>query len=159
MPRVVPQHVAFVPSQDQLLWKKDPRFQELSKVKARDAINKRIRELVIDLVGKPPAGPYPPHHNDHPVSKPLIGVGQNNYQRIGSYFVIVSNLFNNLLLLVTQNALVPARCQRGMQKKGVLLQSWLRRGVCHATRHANPASPHARGAAAGSTIIGNRKAP
>jgi len=57
MPRVVPQHVAFVPSQDQLLWKKDPRFQELSKVKARDAINKRIRELVIDLVGKPPAGP------------------------------------------------------------------------------------------------------
>jgi hypothetical protein len=159
MPKVVPQQVPFVPSQDQLLWKKDPRFQELSKVRARDAINQRIRELVIDLVGKPPAGPYLPHHNDHSVSKPLIGVGQNNYQRIGSYFVIVSNLFNNLLLLVTQNALVPARCQQGMQKKGVLLQSRLCRGVRHATRHANPASPHARGAPAGSTIIRNGKAP
>jgi len=159
MPKVVPQHVPFIPSKDQLLWKKDPRFQELTKVQARNAITKRIHELVIDLVGKPPAGPYLPHHNDHPVSKLVIGVGQNNYQRIGSYFVIVSNLFNNLLLLVTKNALVPAPCQPGMQKKSVLLHSCLRRGVHHATRHANPASPHARGAPAGSTIVGNAKAP
>jgi len=110
------------------------------------------------LSGQTAGGPIA-HHNDHPVSKPLIGVGQNNYQRIGSYFVIVSNLFNNLLLLVTKNALVPARCQPGMQKKSVLLHSCLHRGVHHATRHANPASPHARGAPAGSTIVRNAKAP
>ena len=112
MPRVVPQHVPFVPSQDQLLWKKDHRFQEFPKAKAHEAVNKRIRYLVIDLVGTLPAGPYPPHHNDHPVSKPLIGIGQQNYKRIGSYYVIVSNSFNDLLLLGTQNALVSAPCQQ-----------------------------------------------
>jgi len=133
MPRVVPQHVPFVPSPDQLLWKKDHRFQELPKGKAREAVNKRIRDLVIELVGKLPAGPYPPHHNDHPVSKPLIGVGQNNYKRIGTYYVIVSDSFNDLPLLVTQNALVSAPCQQGMQKQNALLQSRLRRGVRHAT--------------------------
>ena len=159
MPRVVPQNIPFVPLQDQLLWKKNPHFQELSKVNACDAINKRICELVIDLVGKPLVGPYPPHHNDHPISKPLIGVGQSNYQRIGSYFIIISNLFNNLPLLVTQNILVPACCQQGMLKKGVLLQSQLHRGVPYATQHANPTSPHARGAPASSTIVGNGKAP
>ena len=112
MPRVVPQHVPFVPLQDQLLWKKDHRFQELPKAKAREAVNTRIRHLVIDLAGTLPAGPYPPHHNDHPVSMPLIGIGQQNYKRIGSYYVIVSNSFNDLLLLGTQNALVSAPCQQ-----------------------------------------------
>lgn len=106
MPKVPLQPVPFIPSQDQLLWKKDPRFQGLSKTKARDAVNKKIRELVIELVGKPPAGPYLPHHDDHPVSTPQIGVGQNNYKRIGSYFIIVSNLSTDLSLLFTQNAVV-----------------------------------------------------
>jgi hypothetical protein len=118
MPKVV---LPFVPSQDQLLWKKDPRFQELSKVKARDAINKRIRELVTDLVGKPPAGPYPPHHGDHFVSKPLIGVGQNNYQRIGSYFVIVSDLFNKTVIAQPMQLLQLAGSVRSLDLLRIIL--------------------------------------
>ena len=110
MPKVPPQSAPFVPSKNQLLWKKDPRFQDLPKTKARDAVNVSIRELVIELVGKPPAGPYLPHHKDHPVSTPQIGVGHDNYKRIGSYHIIVSNLSSDSSLWVTQNAVVLARC-------------------------------------------------
>lgn len=87
----------FKPSESQLLWKKDPRFLGMTITKARDSVNKAIRELVIDLVGKPPAGPFLPHHKGHPVSSPQIGVGKDNYQRIGSYYVMVRLMFNIIL--------------------------------------------------------------
>lgn len=80
--------VPFTPSDSQLLWKKDPRLKGLTLSKARTAVNQYIRDLVIDLAGKPPDC-APPHHRNHPVSRPHIAVGQNNYKKIGSYFVLV----------------------------------------------------------------------
>lgn len=92
MPKAKPQAVPFMPSDSQLLWKKDPRFKGLTISKARTAVNQYIRNLVIDLAGNPPnSSCAPPHHRDHPVSRPQISVGQKNYSKIGSYYVLVSN--------------------------------------------------------------------
>jgi hypothetical protein len=88
MPKAEP--VPFTPSGSQLLWKKDPRFKGLTLSKARTAVNQYIRKLVIDLAGKPP-NRAPPHHLDHPVSRPQISIGRKNYSKIGSYYVLVSN--------------------------------------------------------------------
>jgi hypothetical protein len=87
MPKEKP--VAFTPSDSQLLWKKDTRLKGLTFTKARTAVNQYIHNLVIDLAGKPP-NLAPPHHRNHPVSRPQIAVGQNNYRKIGSYYVLVS---------------------------------------------------------------------
>ena len=87
MPKAKP--VPFTPSDSQLLWKKDLRLKGLTFSKARTAVNRHIHNLVIDLAGKPP-NHAPPHHRNHPVSRPQIAVGQNNYRKIGSYFVLVS---------------------------------------------------------------------
>jgi hypothetical protein len=87
MPKAKP--VPFRPSDSQLLWKKDPRVKGLTLSKARTAVNQYIRNLVIDLAGNPP-NHAPPHHHDHPVSRPQISIGQKNYSKIGSYFVLVS---------------------------------------------------------------------
>jgi hypothetical protein len=87
MPKAKP--VPFTPSDSQLLWKKDPRLKGLTFSKARTAVNQYIHNLVIDLAEKPPNHASPHHHN-HPVSRPQIAVGQNNYKKIGSYYVLVS---------------------------------------------------------------------
>ena len=91
MPKAKPVTVSFTPSDSQLLWKKDPRLKGLTFSKARTAVNQYIRSLVIDLAGNPPnCAPPSPHHRNHPVSRPQIAVGQNNYRKIGSYYVLVS---------------------------------------------------------------------
>jgi hypothetical protein len=87
MPKAKP--VPFTPSDSQLLWKKDPRLKGFTFSKARTAVNQYIHNLVIDLARKPPNHASPHHHN-HPVSRPQIAVGQNNYKKIGSYYVLVS---------------------------------------------------------------------
>ena len=93
--------VLFVPSDSQLLWKKDPRVKGLTLSKARTAINQYIRKLVIDLAGKPP-NLATPHHCDHPVSRPQISIGRKNYSKIGSYYVLVSKHLTHFLI-GTQN--------------------------------------------------------
>jgi hypothetical protein len=130
MPKAKP--VPFMPSDSQLLWKKDPRVKGLTLSKARAAVNKYIRNLVINLAGKPP-DLAPPHHHDHPVSRPQISIGQKNYSKIGSYYVLVSKhelVFGDGH---SELALVLSNFRRQLPQEYTLCYPAFRGGVHHAT--------------------------
>ena len=63
----------------------DPELNDMGKTAARQVNNKRIRNAVRQLAGKPPRR-RKPHHQNHPVTPPWISVGGTNVDDIGTWY-------------------------------------------------------------------------
>lgn len=107
----------FIPSDDQLLWKKHVDLNSLTKSDARTAVNRRIREVAEDLALDPPQDMYEPYHQGHPVATPQVAVGHDDYTKLGRYYLMVCPNYNSVYHLISQFHLVCFSKSSNMRKE------------------------------------------